>query len=148
MELITYEKNNKLGLDPRELTHGSGKKVWWKCSKGHEWKAACCSRTRGNGCPYCAGKKVCKDNYNLKKKLREEIQDEEEFFQKLKFLRPDWISLNEKIEQLEDRVEKHIHRMEILRHRKETLTHQMEQVEDQLEILKNHQLNTDEPEIL
>ncbi len=82
------------------------------------------------------------------KKLREEIQDEEEFFQKLKFLKPDWISLNEKIEQLEDRVEKLLHQSKILKNRAQTLTHQMEQVEDQLEILKNHQLNTDEPEIL
>ena len=33
-----WEKNNELDLDLKTLTLGSGKKVWWKCSKGHEWK--------------------------------------------------------------------------------------------------------------
>ena len=49
-------------LTPRDVTPGSGKKVWWICSKGHEWKARISSRNRRNGCPYCAGYKVCKDN--------------------------------------------------------------------------------------
>ena len=31
-----YEKN--IGYDPKELTCGSGKKVWWKCSFGHEYE--------------------------------------------------------------------------------------------------------------
>ena len=26
-------------LDPTKITCGSGKKAWWKCSKGHEWLA-------------------------------------------------------------------------------------------------------------
>lgn len=29
--------------------------VWWKCSKGHEWKAAIFTRTLGSRCPYCSG---------------------------------------------------------------------------------------------
>lgn len=33
---------------------GSGKKVWWKCQKGHSWKASIVSRNRGNGCPICS----------------------------------------------------------------------------------------------
>ena len=33
------------------------KKVWWKCSKGHEWQAAIGSRNRGSGCPECAREK-------------------------------------------------------------------------------------------
>jgi DNA-directed RNA polymerase subunit RPC12/RpoP len=44
---------------------GSNKAVWWKCKKGHSWKATVNSRSRkgkgrkqGGGCPYCAGKKV------------------------------------------------------------------------------------------
>ena len=52
----SYEQND--GLTPEEVTPNSNKKVWWKCSKGHEWQAAICDRNRGNGCPYCAGKKV------------------------------------------------------------------------------------------
>ena len=58
-----WEKNNELGLDPKTLTLGSNKKAWWKCSKGHEWQAIINSRTKGSGCPYCAGQKAIK-GYN------------------------------------------------------------------------------------
>ena len=50
-----YEKNN--GLTPTNVTPGSGKKVWWKCSKGHEWQATIASRNKGSGCPQCAKEK-------------------------------------------------------------------------------------------
>ena len=56
-----YEKNN--GLTPVDVTPNSHKKVWWKCSNGHEWQAAIADRNGGRGCPYCAGKKVLK-GYN------------------------------------------------------------------------------------
>ena len=51
-------------LRPEDFTPGSHKKVWWKCPKGddHEWDAMISSRTRGTGCPVCAGRKVGKDN--------------------------------------------------------------------------------------
>ena len=46
-----YEKNDKLGIKPDEVTKGSKKKVWWKCSKcGYEWQAIIDSRVRGSGC--------------------------------------------------------------------------------------------------
>jgi len=56
-----YEKNN--GLTPADVTANSHKKVWWKCSKGHEWEAIIKTRNNGNGCPVCANKKVLK-GYN------------------------------------------------------------------------------------
>jgi len=40
----------------------SKKKVWWICSKGHEWKASVATRNKGTGCPYCTGQAVCSDN--------------------------------------------------------------------------------------
>ena len=40
---------------PDQFTPGSGKKVWWRCSREHEWKAVVSSRTNGSGCPYCSG---------------------------------------------------------------------------------------------
>lgn len=46
-----YEKNQ---LTPDEISHGSHKKVWWKCSKGHEWEAQVKSRTYNHGCPFCS----------------------------------------------------------------------------------------------
>jgi hypothetical protein len=40
-------------LNPRNVTPGSGKKVWWICISGHEWQAPVYSRNRGSGCPVC-----------------------------------------------------------------------------------------------
>ena len=51
--------SNKNGdLQPTHVMPYSNKKVWWKCAEGHEWEATVCSRTNGNGCPYCSNKKV------------------------------------------------------------------------------------------
>ena len=51
-----YDRN---GLShPSEFASNSHKKVWWICSKGHEYEARIQSRTMGGGCPYCSGKKV------------------------------------------------------------------------------------------
>jgi hypothetical protein len=51
-------------LTPDHVTLGSPKKVWWKCPKGedHEWQATVNGRTQGNGCPYCANKKLSATN--------------------------------------------------------------------------------------
>ena len=46
-----YEKN--IDITPQEVTRGSDKKVWWKCEKGHSWKAVISSRVAGRGCPHC-----------------------------------------------------------------------------------------------
>lgn len=55
-----YEKNGD--LDPRNISCGSMTKVWWKCSKGHEWYMSPNSRRRPDGsmaqCKFCAGKKA------------------------------------------------------------------------------------------
>ena len=46
-------------ISPSEVMSKSNKEVWWKCDKGHAWKAAVYAVTyNGNRCPYCAGKKV------------------------------------------------------------------------------------------
>ena len=60
-----WEKNNELKFDPNALTLGSNKKVWWKCSKGHEWQARIADRRNGNGCPYCSGRYTIKGENDL-----------------------------------------------------------------------------------
>jgi len=55
-----YEKNN--GLTPMDVMPNSGKKVWWKCEKGHEWEAKIQNRNNGRGCPYCSGRKKLDSN--------------------------------------------------------------------------------------
>ena len=54
-------------LPVNALPH-SGKRVWWICDKGHEWKASIAGRTGGSGCPNCQGTRVTTFN-NLAVKL-------------------------------------------------------------------------------
>ena len=59
-----YEKNGE--LKPEHFTIGSNKKVWWKCSQGHEWQARVASRNRGSSCPYCSGRYAISGESDLK----------------------------------------------------------------------------------
>ena len=58
-----YEKNGN--LKPENFLANSNKKVWWKCSKGHEWQATINSRNKGNGCTYCSGRYAVKGENDL-----------------------------------------------------------------------------------
>ena len=45
-------------LTTKGVTYGSGRKVWWRCEKGHSWQASVCSRAGdGAGCHYCTGRR-------------------------------------------------------------------------------------------
>jgi len=46
------------GWDPTTVSSYSNKSVGWQCSVGHKWMALIGSRSRGNGCPICSGKRV------------------------------------------------------------------------------------------
>lgn len=51
-----YDKNELL---PSQVTVSSSKHVFWKCIKGHSWKARIGARNNGGtGCPVCNGKAV------------------------------------------------------------------------------------------
>ena len=56
MDEWVWEKNT--GLRPETLLPNSHKKAWWRCERDHVWLAEICSRARGSGCPYCAGKRI------------------------------------------------------------------------------------------
>jgi hypothetical protein len=50
-------------LTPENISKWSSKKVWWICSKGHEWEAYINNRTKRNdGCPYCSGRYATEEN--------------------------------------------------------------------------------------
>lgn len=53
-----WHPTKNLPLTPDQVLPGSRKKVWWKCTKGHEWQAEIRSRVEGCGCPVCANRKV------------------------------------------------------------------------------------------
>jgi hypothetical protein len=50
-----YDRNQS--LTPEQVTAHSQRKVWWICIKGHRFESVVSNRTRGTGCPYCAGKR-------------------------------------------------------------------------------------------
>ena len=54
-------------LKPEMVSCGSHKKVWWKCSEGHEWRAVVYSRagTLETGCPVCAGVRKKNETLNV-----------------------------------------------------------------------------------
>ncbi len=54
-----YEKNNIIGITPDNVSNGSSLKVWWKCEKGHSYKATISTKiNQSTGCPYCTNKTV------------------------------------------------------------------------------------------
>lgn len=50
------DKNDS--ISPADVSYGSNRVVWWKGKCGHEWKTSVKARTKGEGCPYCTGKRV------------------------------------------------------------------------------------------
>ncbi len=46
--------NEADGWNPRTVSYGVGKRLKWKCDKGHSWKTTVNSRSTGSGCPTCA----------------------------------------------------------------------------------------------
>jgi len=53
-------------VSAKNVVPSSLEKVWWKCPekpREHIWQAVIRDRTsKGTGCPYCAGQKVCRSN--------------------------------------------------------------------------------------
>lgn len=56
--LASWHLERNKGINPYELAPKSNHKVWWKCEKGHEWKAPISSRTNGHGCYKCSRNKT------------------------------------------------------------------------------------------
>lgn len=46
-------------LTPSAVTPSSNRSIWWRCDRGHQWRAPVSQRTRAStGCPYCSGRRV------------------------------------------------------------------------------------------
>ena len=90
-----YEKNTD--ISPTEVTGFAKKVVWWKCEKGHSWqqevRVVTLSKTLGNGCPYCYGKKVEK-GFNDLLFLNPEVA--KEWCYELNKLKPDEVTVGSK----------------------------------------------------
>lgn len=51
--VLEWHPEKNVGITPESISYGSAKKIWWKCSEGHEWQATPNHRSQGRGCPYC-----------------------------------------------------------------------------------------------
>ncbi|MBR0092151.1 MAG: zinc-ribbon domain-containing protein [Lachnospiraceae bacterium] len=79
MEEWDWEENEKRGLNPSELTQGSGKEPRWVCAKGHKWDTTINHRTsRKSGCPYCSNKRIL-PGYNDLRSQRPDLMKEWDF---------------------------------------------------------------------
>ena len=70
-ELAEEWSPRNLPLLPEQVAYGTNKIVWWKGSCGHEWRQMIKSRSRGRGCPVCAGKIIIADDNDLASKRPE-----------------------------------------------------------------------------
>lgn len=56
-----WDAEKNAPLTPQQVTAGTRRKVWWKCARGHSWRASVTSRAnQKTGCPICDGKEVQK----------------------------------------------------------------------------------------
>ena len=55
-----HPQKNKI-LTPSNVSSGSSKKVWWICSKGHEFEQRIRYHVTTKKCPICSGRKVSKE---------------------------------------------------------------------------------------
>ncbi len=60
---------------PQDYTSHSHHVAWWVCAEGHEYSSPIYRRTRGSGCPVCAGKSVL-PGYNDLQTLAPELAKE------------------------------------------------------------------------
>ena len=57
--LAQWDAARNAPLTPEDIPHSSREKVWWRCERGHAYRASIQSRViMGSGCPVCAGKTV------------------------------------------------------------------------------------------
>lgn len=63
IEQWDWEKN--IDVLPTDVHSGSNRKIWWKCSRGHEWQAPVKSRVRGYDCPICTNRRIVKGENDL-----------------------------------------------------------------------------------
>lgn len=54
-----FDVDKNEGTTSGEICAKSGRKVWWRCNKGHSWQAPVINRTNlKSGCPFCAGQRL------------------------------------------------------------------------------------------
>ena len=80
-ELVNSEwdwiENDKHGLKPDSILSKSHRKVWWNCNYCHgKYEMKIQYKTSGQGCPFCAGKRVLKGFNDLQSLYPELVKSE------------------------------------------------------------------------
>ena len=79
------DNNEKSKYDPREITYGSKRKVYWICSVcKFKWSATVKDRTKGHGCPECGKKR------RIETRRKMIAQKEGSLFEKCSELMEEW----------------------------------------------------------
>lgn len=60
-----WDQARNAPLTPADVTAGSHRMVFWRCERGHGWRASVKSRAEGAGCPVCAGRRVAPGENDL-----------------------------------------------------------------------------------
>jgi hypothetical protein len=56
--LSEWHTERNAPLKPYQVHLRSGMKLWWRCSKGHEWDATPDKRSTGRNCPFCSNRRL------------------------------------------------------------------------------------------
>lgn len=80
--LLSEWDKDKNVIKPSELSEKSSVKVWFKCSKNHEWESSPKRRSRGDGCPECY-KAIDKSKLVREQKLKKKGTNLEEEYPEL-----------------------------------------------------------------
>jgi hypothetical protein len=76
-------------FDLNNVKTGYHKKIWWKCSEGHEWEALVSNRARlGVGCPKCSRARISNDTRGKPKVSKISKSLESRFPEVAKFWHP------------------------------------------------------------
>lgn len=65
----TFAADLNQGIDLRTVDPRSKSKLVWRCGLGHVWAVSPASRVNGQGCPYCANKRVLEGFNDLSHKF-------------------------------------------------------------------------------
>lgn len=71
-----WDYNKNKDITPNDVTSSSNKEIWWRCERGHSWKATVAHRSKGRGCPQCYEQRGTKKMYDylMKKNVSFQIE--------------------------------------------------------------------------
>ena len=56
--LAQWDRTKNEDHDPARISYSAHVYAWWRCEKGHSWRARVNARVQGTGCPVCANRVI------------------------------------------------------------------------------------------